>query len=92
MTYSKTFNLSHESDFRASQNLRYNKHVFILPPWEEIYKTDDERKMQFKHLNNFHDSLYENYLKLGYELIEVPKASVTERCQFMKEQIKILKG
>lgn len=38
----------------ANENL-YNKSAFLAPPWEEIYATDDERKMTFPRLSGSGD-------------------------------------
>ena len=32
---------------RAAEKFRYNRTVFILPPWSEIYGNDTERKQDF---------------------------------------------
>ena len=31
-----------------AENWRYNKSIFILPPWQEIYETDNERKQDWE--------------------------------------------
>ncbi len=71
----------------AAKDCRYQKQVFILPPWAEIYKTDTERKQHWSEALHTFDCLKEAYLKLGYVLIEVPKGTVEERCRFVLERI-----
>lgn len=62
---------------------RYEKTVFIAPPWEEIYSADKERKETTDELESIHEHLFDTYENLGYQLIELPKASVESRQQFI---------
>ncbi|TNJ65953.1 ATP-binding protein [Paenibacillus hemerocallicola] len=65
------------------QKYRYNKQVFILPPWEEIYKTDNERIQDFEEAVATYEVISRTYKKLDYELIEVPKFDVKQRASFI---------
>ncbi|PRD48453.1 AAA family ATPase [Sphingobacterium haloxyli] len=67
----------------------YNRNVFILPPWREIYETDSERKQSWKEALSTFDRMKETYLEYGYHVIEVPKVSVLERQRFIVEKTKI---
>lgn len=67
----------------ASRESRYNRKVFLLPPWQEIYTTDEERDMSFSQVEKFHRLVEKVYLSLGYELIEVPRTTVKSRVQFL---------
>lgn len=85
LAYAKYGNLDEVPFLKATQEYKYNKKVFLLKPWEEIYTTDDERDMPFKEVLKFHDciiSAYENY-----DLVEVPKLSINDRFTFIKNQI-----
>ena len=62
---------------------RYNKKVFVAPPWKEIYTTDSERKMNFEGTLLFHTYLIEVYTSFGYEVVEVPTGSVDTRADFL---------
>jgi predicted ATPase len=64
----------------------YSK-IFILPPWEEIYVSDQERYENFEQATLIHNHLVETYQKYGYELIEVPKDTVDKRILFILDQI-----
>lgn len=68
---------------RAAERRRYDDTVFVFPPWEDIYTTDDMRRMRFADAWPFHDRLVEAYEALGYDLVEVPPASVAERVRFI---------
>lgn len=63
------------------------KKVFILPAWEEIYTTDEERKQTWEEALFTYESMRNTYLKYGYEVIEVPKIPVEERVQFILKNL-----
>jgi predicted ATPase len=67
----------------AANLFRYEKLIFVVPPWEAIYRTDDERTMTFEQTWSFHEHIVDTYSRLGYELQEIPKISVTERADFV---------
>ena len=60
--------------------------IFILPPWEEIYESDNERYENFEQATLIYNHLTETYQKYGYHLIEVPKGTVEERISFILNQ------
>ncbi|MBN9296600.1 MAG: AAA family ATPase [Filimonas sp.] len=70
----------------ASQN-RYNKQVFILPPWKEIYCTDTERKQDFDEAIKTYEVLCDVYEQYGYHLIQVPFLPVKQRAAFIELSI-----
>lgn len=61
----------------------YHYKVFIFPPWEAIYRTDGERWEPFETAVQVHESLVATYTALGYELVEVPRATVEKRVEFI---------
>ena len=67
----------------AAAELGYNKRVFIFPPWEEIYRTDTERKQDFDEAVRTHETMVETYDALGYDLLSVPTGPVTDRVRFI---------
>ncbi|MDG2053048.1 MAG: ATP-binding protein [Flavobacteriaceae bacterium] len=65
----------------------YNNHydsVFLLPPWKEIYKQDNERYESFKEAEKIHHCILKSYEKYGYEVIEVPFGTLASRMEFIK--------
>jgi predicted ATPase len=72
---------------RAAETFRYNRLVFIAPPWEEIFHPDSERKQDFEEAIRTYRSMVETYTQFGYELIEIPRVSVKERAEFVIEKI-----
>lgn len=61
----------------------YEKTVFILPPWEEIYVNDSERWQGFEESVSIYNAIRETYTAYGYTLIEVPRVQEAERIAFI---------
>ena len=68
------------------RNHIYTK-IFILPPWEDIYTSDNERYETYEQAKLIYNHLLETYERYGYNLIEVPKDTVDNRILFILEQI-----
>jgi predicted ATPase len=62
---------------------RYNRKIFMAPPWPEIYLTDSERRHDLNVAVAEYQRLMNLYPSLGYELTILPKVSVPERADFM---------
>jgi len=62
---------------------RYNKSVFMLPPWQEIYETDDARKQDWREAALTFEKMCETYRDYGYNIVEIPKISVSKRADFI---------
>ncbi|GAA0530365.1 hypothetical protein GCM10009415_09740 [Chitinophaga japonensis] len=71
----------------AAGLLRYNRRVFLFPPWEAIYHTDTERKQTFAEAVRTYEVLRQVYQAYDYELVEVPKGAVEERVAFVISRI-----
>lgn len=71
----------------ACRELRYTK-IFILPPWQEIYVSDNERYENFEQSSLIHTHLMETYKGFGYDLIEVPKDTVANRVDFILNHLR----
>lgn len=69
---------------QACQEHKYTK-IFILPPWEAIYVSDNERYENFEQAQLIYNHLIETYSKYGYNLIEVPKDTLNNRILFILE-------
>lgn len=71
-----------------SETLRYNTSVFILPPWKDIYQTDAQRKQDWNEAVFTYNKMIQTYRGYQYDLVEVPKAPVQERADFILGFIK----
>ena len=65
---------------------KYDK-IFILPPWKDIYSTDNERYESFDELLKIQKYLKKWYKKFDYDMIEVKKAPVKDRLEFILNSI-----
>ncbi len=70
----------------ACTNLRYD-HVFIFPPWEDIYTTDNERYEDFEEAMKIYPFLKAAYERFGYKNITLPKDSIENRISFVLDHI-----
>jgi predicted ATPase len=66
-----------------TKECKYYSTVFIVPPWEEIYRNDGQRMEDFKTAAQLHEIISSTYTKLGYEIVVLPKVSVKERADFI---------
>lgn len=57
--------------------------IFVLPPWEEIYKQDNERYESFEQAEKIFDFLKNGYGNYGYKIYEVPVGSIKERVAYI---------
>lgn len=71
---------------KACTEIRYTK-IFVLPPWQDIYVSDEARYENFEQAKLIFDHLKETYKNYHYNLIEVPKGSVEERIQFILNEL-----
>jgi predicted ATPase len=71
----------------AARLFRYNRRVFIAPPWPEIYEHDGERRQSLDEAERTYASMVETYAEYGYELVELPRAPVEERARFVLERL-----
>jgi predicted ATPase len=73
------------SGLAAVEAFRYERHVLFLEPWQDIYTTDDERIMGFDDTVSFGEALGEVYHRSGYVLVDVPRAAIDARAEFVRE-------
>ncbi len=70
----------------ACRENRYDK-IFLLPPWEEIYISDDARYENFDQASLIYKHLRETYSEYSYNCIEVPKTTVQKRLEYILENL-----
>ena len=86
MEYSGDSYPSHFTE--ACEKYPYDQ-VFILAPWQEIYKSDSERYENFEQALMIHDQLLSTYRKYGYDLLVVPFESISNRADFILNNLHI---
>jgi predicted ATPase len=65
----------------AALKYRYNKIVFIAPPWRAIYCTDPERTESYEEAVRISHIIAAVYQEYGYSLVELPRATIEDRVQ-----------
>ena len=77
-----------ESELRLwLSKYQYCRKVFVLPPWKAIYANDAERDHTFEHAESINSTVQEWYRRCRYQLIEVPRVSVAERCRYVLQEL-----
>lgn len=71
----------------AANSRRYARRVFLTGPWREIFRNDDERRHSYENALREYRAILETYPRYGYELIEIPKASIPERAAFILREL-----
>ncbi|WP_422103884.1 AAA family ATPase [Winogradskyella sp.] len=75
--------------FIEASKVNLYDYVFILAPWQEIFISDSERYENFEQAIEIHHHLLSTYKRFGYQLIDVPFASVEQRSDFILEELNI---
>ena len=70
----------------ACKKHKYDK-IFLLPPWKEIYTSDNERYESYDQAFVIHEHLKNSYITYGYEPIEVPIGTIAYRSSFIMDSL-----
>jgi predicted ATPase len=73
----------------AMGRVRYADTVFMTPPWPEIFASDAERRHGLEAAVAEYRSLLCAYADLGYTVVEIPKAPVATRADFLVERLAV---
>lgn len=85
--YCRIFGIDPTRAWEAAARHRYNVVIFALPPWPEIYTTDEDRKMTFESAAAFGQTIVEVYEELGYVAVDVSRSSPSGRAAFIRERV-----
>ncbi len=72
---------------RAAELYRYNRIVFLTPPWREIFANVTERKQDWAEAVRSYEFCAKTYREQGYDVVDLPKASVKERVRFVLSRV-----
>ncbi|WP_372746326.1 AAA family ATPase [Lutibacter sp.] len=86
--YMNYISIDYPKTYVQKSNLYKYDYIFLMPPWEDIYITDNERYENFEQALAIHNHLERTYKKLNYNVIEVPFGTVSERADFILQNIK----
>jgi predicted ATPase len=88
LCYARLIGLSDTSQIEeACRFYRYASRVFLAPPWEEIYATDNERRQDFAEAVRTFDIMANVYRECGYDIVELPRDTPSARAQFIIARI-----
>ncbi|HEX3888709.1 MAG TPA: AAA family ATPase [Phenylobacterium sp.] len=68
----------------TAQTRRYNRQVFVFPPWREIYETDAERRQDWAEAQATFPRILGMLARFGYQPVTVPPGSLAERAAFVR--------
>ena len=81
--YMNHFNTEYSDIYiKKSKKYKYDS-IFLLPPWEEIYITDNERYESYELSVSIYNHLKIAYTEHDYKIIEVPFGKVNNRVDFI---------
>ncbi|WP_028972976.1 AAA family ATPase [Spirochaeta cellobiosiphila] len=87
IAYAELFGLDTGIYYKAAKQYTYNPIVFFFKGWQDIYCTDEERKMTYQQASDFGERVCDIYNELGYQTIEIPKVSSSDRALFIVNTI-----
>ncbi len=73
---------------KMSEKYAYT-HVFMMPPWQKIYISDNERYESYEQSLAIYNHLEKTYKDLNYNVIEVPIGTVHKRVNFILNILKL---
>ncbi|ULQ58644.1 AAA family ATPase [Brucepastera parasyntrophica] len=86
--YAKMIAMTISGEMNASAyQYKYNRQVFLLPAWKEIYGTDTERKQSWEEAVFTYEMMKKTYMEYDYDIIEVPKVTAEKRADFILDTI-----
>ncbi|SNY52514.1 Predicted ATPase [Pseudooceanicola antarcticus] len=72
------------------ETLVYERRVFIVPPWRQLFAADAERRHGFDAAVQEHHRIEKALETLGYLPTELPKVAVQERAEFVLKDCGVL--
>lgn len=71
----------------AIETCRYQRSVFIAPPWPAIYGKDEERVQSQPEAEATFRRMRCVYPRCGYDLVELPRVTVAARVAFVRARL-----
>jgi predicted ATPase len=85
--YMDYFKQSYDNTFiKPCEENKYTR-IIVLPPWEGIYVSDDERFESYEEAVEIHTALENIYKKFNYEILVVPFGTVEDRTNFIIDSL-----
>jgi predicted ATPase len=74
---------------RACIKLRYSGPILRAPPWQAIYRQDDERIQTFAQAVESDRAVILAWRRYGYDPVDLPLAPIAERLAFVKSALAV---
>ena len=87
LAYMDYYDQPHPEEFMSIVKHHSYDLVFMLPMWQDIFVQDGERFENYEDAVKINECLYETYGQLGKDIMTVPKSSVTERVEFVLQNL-----
>ncbi|OQD43036.1 ATPase [Croceivirga radicis] len=87
LAYMDYFEQEYPNEFLETCDANRYDTIFMVPPWKEIYVSDNERLETYEQAEELHHHLVEAYQRFGYKLIMVPKTTIPERIEFVLNNV-----
>ena len=89
LAYMDYFGSDYPKDFvDICHNYTYDL-IFILAPWQEIFKSDSVRYETFEQSQLIHEQLTKSYSTFNYHLINIPFDTVEKRADFIIDSLNL---
>lgn len=89
LAYLRKENITEGKIEKSATVYKYHPSVFVLPPWPEIYGTDNERREDLNAMIEINNKLVEVYKDFGYTVIVLPKVSPEKRLELIFAELNI---
>ncbi|VAW24195.1 FIG00649306: hypothetical protein [hydrothermal vent metagenome] len=86
--YMNYMSVDYPKSYINKSNLYRYDYIFLMPPWEEIYISDNVRYENFEQALAIYNHLERAYKELNYNIIEVPTGTIEDRTNFILQCIK----
>lgn len=90
LAYMDYVNETYPDQFKNTCETNKYDMVFVLEPWEAIYRQDNERYETFSQAKLIHEHLVNTYKNYGYTIHTVPFGAVADRVDFILNAVKSL--
>ena len=85
--YMNYLGVDYPNDYIDKSNEHRYSNIFMMPPWQKIYITDNERYESYEQSLAIYNHLKKTYIDLDYSIVEVPTGTVNERVDFILNSI-----
>jgi len=87
--YMNYLGVDYPKQYKETSEQYMYTHVFMMPPWQKIYISDNERYESYEQSLAIYNHLEKTYKNLNYNIIEVPTGTVHKRVNFILNTLKI---